>query len=373
VTDPDGLSAALVAQLGDVPILPRDVLAREVRTSFAPSGVELRDPPDTSESLVMVDLTSWPTPARIELQEVLQIRNLEHVWEGARLAIPDRLEYSFDEALSELHAAALSSTAADDTTSDPSEAMELTRFDLKSWAPGTALLLEHTLAGQWPLFEEAWASVLADVGAAATFGMSAPWVPHAWEERVLVVRVGDAPGVETTISAIENQVLLALDDKADKLAYDLEEISDDELSALLAALVAQGIPHRMSVDYELFVHDSDEDAVEAIFDAIENPDELDAQPDGPDGLEVMRILSDLFVASDRLYKDGRNPDGIIGFFDAADEIVAMSAPYGFSETGWEAIAEAATEVRRRLEDEKAHLEDVEEAAAALRAVLIPIV
>lgn len=364
-------------------------IPREVDETFSPPGVEVGDRPDTSEQLVRYDLAGWPTVPRLELEGVLELRNIEHLWHGSTLLVPDRLEVSVDELLDELGRRAARGPEAGSEDASPSEDAppELVRVDLGAWDRSSLLRLEHMLAGSWPQFDLAWGPLLATAGdpagASSSLGIphgrfQLPAVPHAWEGTVLVAPAEHGDLVGAHVAAVERAVLLALDPEADRIAYDLEGYPDDRLTALLDELAEAGIPHELTDDEELIVHEVDEDAVEDILDRVDHPDELPAEeldrleaPD--DGLIAQQVLSDLFVAADRLRRDGRNPEAILDLVRAAEQIQELAVPFGFSDKGWSALQEAAASLGEHLSSGEFRAPEVEERADELRTRLRPLV
>ncbi len=349
-----------------------EAVARSHRDTLVPAGLALSDDSDRGEGLVVYDLAEWPTGVRIEFEGILQERNVEHVWHGSDLMVPDRLEFTLDELIDEL------AGAREGGPLSPGDADSgLARFDLADWEPEQRILLDLRLAGSWSTFEEAWAvGVLA---LSPPFGvLSSVSFPHSWEESTLVVLARDADQVEGFIGAFESAVLLALDPDAPKVAYDLSGFPDSQLGSTLDWLVEEKIPHELTGEDELVVHEADEAAVERIFDSISSPDEIPAQDeagldDPSDGLIVQDVLSELFVAADRLRHDGRNPGAVLDLVEAADRLDRLPLPFGFAPEEWSALGSQVDDLAGLLESGEFTPEDVEARADRLRDRLHPLV
>jgi hypothetical protein len=373
------------------------------------AGDDGRDDADHGEPLVEFDFTEWPLAARLGLEQHLAERNMEHLWSVSHLLVPERLEESVDELLDEVLVAQTDTPGAvgsetrwcsscegefvasvadcpdcgiplGDRPSSPTVTAvgDTAEFDLGSWADDARLALANHLAGGWEVFSRRL-EISSTTLFTATFRRPLnSGLPHAWDGTTLVVPVAEAEAVAGWIQAIEGSVVLALDPDADKLAYDVEDMSDESLTLLLESLSAASIPHELTADGELFVHESDEAEVEAILDRIDFPDELPAQDDTDlddpdDGLEVQSVLSDVFVAADRLRHDTHNPDAMLALVEGVDRLTALAVPFGFHREQWQALVDQASGLRAAIEAEEVDAEVIAEQATALRAALHPLV
>lgn len=128
-----------------------------------------------------------------------------------------------------------------------------------------------------------------------------------------------------------------LDDDREQVGYELFDWDPDELDELDDVLHELGVPHEWVSDgYEVVVHQEDEARVDALLPGIRFPDELAAEADDGDDTDV-QVLSDLFVASDRLH-GGPTGEAVSGFLDAAER-VGERPPYGVDQRDWEAVVE----------------------------------
>jgi hypothetical protein len=156
------------------------------------------------------------------------------------------------------------------------------------------------------------------------------------------------------------------DDLEDEVVYELDDW-DPQLRTLLSrALEREGIPHLWEEDGELVVRAEHSDRVDDILDEVEYPEALEATDDaGGDDEASYKVLSDLFVAADRLMHapaDARAGDDFVAVTERVD---ASDVPFGISPERWDEIRELAAALRRAL-GENADDDVVSHDAGALR-------
>ena len=196
-------------------------------------------------------------------------------------------------------------------------------------------------------------------------------VPYVWESTDLVVPAPFEARADEVLAQVEATATPPLDPDADKMLYELEEWGDDEIAQLVDALATADVPYDFDIDGNLVVLAADEEKVEELLDGIEFPDALDADDEGDagDGPEAHDVLSELFVAADRLAHHAKDHEGVLGLVAATDVIVALDLPFGFEPTVWERIVEGATALRQSLEADEVGDEQLEEQAGEYRALL----
>lgn len=214
-------------------------------------------------------------------------------------------------------------------------------------------------------------------------------VPHAWQGGRLVVPERTEDLVDAYVEQVEVATGPRLDPDAEQVAFDLEGWSDDLVDELTRVLDAEELPWELVAGdgdaHELVVLAADADRVEELVDGLEHPHALPLDDDGTgdDGddedergeeIDPDKVLGGLFVACDRLAKDARDHQGVLGAADASRTLLAARAPYGFDRTTWTGLRERAEALLELLEgDDPASDEVVEEAAADLRTALRPLV
>ena len=219
-------------------------------------------------------------------------------------------------------------------------------------------------------------------------------VRHAWSGTDLIIGAADEVRVDGLVDQVEVTTLPTLDPDLPKLAYDIDDWSDEQQTLLMHALDEVAIGYEFDLDGALVVLEENEERVEVILDRIEFPDALpiddpvdgtldvdedetdaDADDDGGgrldsvDGLEAAEVMSDLFVASDRLQRNARDAEGVLTLVARADVARRLRLPYGFSTAVWSDIVGQATTVKDLLEGDDADDETIEEHAKVLRDTL----
>ena len=113
----------------------------------------------------------------------------------------------------------------------------------------------------------------------------------------------------------------------------------DEQSAFSDLLVRLGVPHEFDAEGDLVVQATDEEAVESALDAFQSGG--DERPE-LEGLEANSLLSEVFVACDRLRRDARDLIGIDRLVDLAPILVGHRPPFGIDGRLWNALGERTT-------------------------------
>ncbi len=200
-------------------------------------------------------------------------------------------------------------------------------------------------------------------------------IPHAWDGQSLVVRGEDEEEADRLIDDADREAFL--DSDVEQVSYDLGDWDDDRRGELTQALDAAAIEHAWDEHGELVVLDADEERVDAIIDAIEYPDQLDVDEGeelaaedalAAEGLDPQDVLSELFVAADRLMHDPLDHEGVLSLVDAARMAETLPLPYGFAPAVWKDLVGQVTRLKESLEGE---VDDdvVIEHATSLRATL----
>lgn len=136
------------------------------------------------------------------------------------------------------------------------------------------------------------------------------------------------------------------------LVYELEGWGADERAALQVLLEARGITHEWEGD-DLLVPEAAEDEVDSLMDEVEFPEALEAAGDGEDDEAVYKVLSDLFVAADRVAGSGAIDIGLAGeLVAAAQAAAATAAPFGIDEATWQDIRDRAAALAAKVESEE---------------------
>jgi hypothetical protein len=201
-------------------------------------------------------------------------------------------------------------------------------------------------------------------------------VAHVWDDTSLVIREEDEEAADRIIDEADNDAVL--DSDAEQVVYELDDWDDLRREELVAALEAATIEHAFDGDGNLVVFEHDEVRVDALVDAIEFPDQLPVPDDeleveaedrlAEEGLDPQDVLSDLFVAADKLMHDATDHEGVLALVDGARLAEGLPLPYGFAPPTWKDIVTQATELREALEGD-ADDDAIIDAATTLRTTL----
>jgi hypothetical protein len=216
--------------------------------------------------------------------------------------------------------------------------------------------------------------------------LEAEAIPRVWEGTDLVVPAAFEARVDALLEQVEVTEQPSLDPDAPKVAYDIDDWSDAAQTELIRALDEREVAYEFAVDGALVVLEEDEEVVEAILDAIEFPDddgeegdeedededdgeEDDDDAEAYDGPEAMDVISDLFVAADRLMHSATDAEAVLSMVERADDAARMPLPYGFDKAVWRTITDQAAGLKDALEGDDTADETIEGQARDLRATL----
>ena len=139
-------------------------------------------------------------------------------------------------------------------------------------------------------------------------------------------------------------------DEGEALAYDLSDWTDPQRAELVALLEADGIPYAWDGD-ELIVGLADDEQVEHLIDGIDFPDAL--EPDVSPAADVDTgpdLMSDLFVAADRLHSNPEHTASVLSFLEAAELAPTVPAPFGLDPPTWKGVLEQVSALAEVLAD-----------------------
>ena len=152
------------------------------------------------------------------------------------------------------------------------------------------------------------------------------------------------------------------------LVYEMDGWEAQEREDLDQLLDAEGIVHRWDGD-DLIVREADEAGVDAVMDRLEFPDALPADDGDADDDADYEVMSDLFIAADRLARE-RVVD-----VDLAGDLVAVAAaasstppPFGVEPASWAQVQQLAEGIVAEIEAQ-ADDEVIVRDAATLRDLL----
>jgi hypothetical protein len=203
--------------------------------------------------------------------------------------------------------------------------------------------------------------------------LTAAELDHAWQGATLIIREDDETAVDELVEQVETTTLPTLDDDREQVGVDLDGWPEDLVGLLSERLGLLGIPHEFDVDGDLVIHAEDEDAFDEVVDRLTAEAEA-GSGEGPelvelDGIELNALLTELFVAADRLRRDARDADGVLGFVSHAEKLATARIPFGIDGATWKSVRTrvATLDGLLRAEDgEAAEDDDIRGQARALR-------
>ncbi len=202
--------------------------------------------------------------------------------------------------------------------------------------------------------------------------LTADGVEHAWQGAVLIVKAADEAIVDTVIEQIERSTLPTLDPDAPKEVYEMAGWDSEQQSELSSRLGLAGLAHEFDASGDLVVLQEDEEAVEAIFDAvldaIEEGGEDESNLEPLEGLEANKLMSAVFDAAKRLAKDPHDYKGVEALTEHGARVRASKRPFGFDSQTWGGIRTQIEELQGEFEHQGDE-EEITERAAALRDTL----
>lgn len=200
-------------------------------------------------------------------------------------------------------------------------------------------------------------------------------VMHAWQGATLIVRELDEERVDELIRQAELATMPTLDKDSPTMAYELAEYGDDLRGRLTDLLAVEGIAHEFDAAGDLIVNETDEDAVDGVFEKLESgADQPLTFGPGIEGVAATDVISDLFVTTNRLRKTPGDHKAVLKFADTSELAEQLQLPFGFQSTDWREILDLSAHLRAVLrgeaEDED---DDVSEVAQDLYEILRPLV
>ncbi len=208
--------------------------------------------------------------------------------------------------------------------------------------------------------------------------LTADQVVHSWQGTDLMVHHTLEAKVDELMTEVEEATQTTFNPDDDLISFDLSDWTPDRRLELRTALENAAIPCQLTdsdTPAEMYVRQSDEERAELVLDDVVARFE-ESHLTELDGLEVNRLLSELFVACDRLHKSVADPHGVVGVLTCARKLAAVRTPFGFSPSGWKALRTEAAQLVALLESEatdESTDDAVTELATSLRNNLHPLV
>jgi hypothetical protein len=191
-------------------------------------------------------------------------------------------------------------------------------------------------------------------------------IAHTWQGATLVVSEVDEVAVDLAVEEAESTGLPKLDPDGEQLAYEMAGWGADEQTAFSELLGRLAVAHEFDAQGDLVVMAADEDTVEAAIDAFQG-----AADDRPEleGLDANSLLTDLFVACDRLRRDARDNSGVENLVDLAPVLGGHRPPFGIDPGLWNSLGERSAELAVLLADGGVEHDDLRARAGELAETL----
>lgn len=255
---------------------------------------------DDAGEWLAYDFHEWSLESRVMLEQLLTVDQVVHSWQGTTLMVHESLEATVDGLVEEVE----ETEEAKEAIARPIGPDEpLTAFELAEWPEALRdELMERLVQARVPHVLDTGGDT-RDAGGGDAGGGDA-----------------DAAGVDAPGSGAEPGPVC-----------------------------------------DLLVREADEERVEVVIDDLLAREE-EADFEEMDGLEVNRLMSDLFMACDRLRRDPRDFDGLRGVMAHARRIATVRTPFGFAAPSWRNLRNAAADLLAMVEDADSDAEDLRELA-----------
>ena len=198
--------------------------------------------------------------------------------------------------------------------------------------------------------------------------LTAEKVPHAWQGTTLMVHEDVEEAVDALVEEVEAATDQRIEPGEEVVGFEMDGWSAELQADLITRIGAAGVPHEIDEDGDLVVREADEEQVELVIeDLIARAD--DEGLEELDGLDVNALLSSLFVACDRLRRDARDADGVLGAVSHGRRLTEIRTPFGFAASSWRGLRDQSWELVEMLEGSGVDDDEIRTHAHELRDVL----
>ena len=284
------------------------------------------DAPDGVGEWVAYEFHEWSLESRVMLEQLLTVDQVVHSWQGTTLMVHESLESAVDGLVEEVE----ETEEAKEAIARPIGSDEpLTAFELADWPEALRTeLMERLVQARVPYVIDTEGDTGDPGGGDPGGGDPGGGDPGGGDPGGGDVGGGDVIDTEGDTGDAGS---------GDADGHEPEEVCD------------------------LLVREADEERVEVVIDDLLAREE-EADFEEMDGLEVNRLLSDLFMACDRLRRDPHDFDGLRGVMAHAPRVGTVRTPFGFAAPNWRNLRNAAGDLLALVEDEDSDEEDLRELA-----------
>lgn len=171
-------------------------------------------------------------------------------------------------------------------------------------------------------------------------------IGHVWQGTTLTVHERDEQSVDDLVDEVLDAASSPLDPDAPKLVYEVGTWPAALQTELADALAVDDIAYEWDHNGDLVVAESDEQRVVAVLEELPDPDEHGISSD--DGVALHELLDRIFVAADRLVRNGSDAQGTVALVEGADLVGRVALPFGFEPAVWRSLVAQITELARSL-------------------------
>lgn len=196
-------------------------------------------------------------------------------------------------------------SAAQEVASEPADPNQMVHLALANWGNQLKVTLEGMLDRQG--------------------------IPRSWEAGDLVVPASRRNEVGTLIAAVEGSDANELDESQTMVALEIEGLDAAGMEVLDGRLLATSIAHAWSDDGELLVAETDEEQVLTLIQEVFDQEHQEVT------FDAAEVLSELYIATDRLTKRVGDPKAETAFVKSAERIEGIEVPYGLDGELWKSI------------------------------------
>ncbi len=174
-------------------------------------------------------------------------------------------------------------------------------------------------------------------------------IPHAWQGTTLTIHEEDEGRVDDLVDEVLAASRPALDPDAPRVVYEVGEWPVALQTQLGDGLTAADIVYEWDHNGDLVVLEADEDEVTVVLDELPDPDESQVSSD--DGVAVHELFDRVFMAADRLVRNGADASGTVGVADTAAVLEQLALPFGFEPADWRRLVGEVQRLRSMLDPE----------------------
>ncbi len=182
-------------------------------------------------------------------------------------------------------------------------------------------------------------------------------IDRVWQGPELVVGLLDEHLVEEALTDL-GVGEAHLPAGADQVVYEVGEWPRVLRDSLAESLLVAGIDCGWDDLADLHVAAADEDAVDAIVEAMPDPDEVFEEAEGT---EVQDLLTQLYAAVDRLKDSPKIPGARLDVVEAAERMDRLAVPFGFDAGQWRDLVERAGDLRDEIDADVVASQQADEA------------